>query len=133
MSVMLNQERQRDDYRKEKEGIQALNDTWADEDKMNVALLPLSGNDFFLHESIEMVSSYNRSNRLRMQKKRKKRNNKYNSIAFKPFLKSTEFHTMFPFGESKKRLGRSDGQKCLCGCGQKKKKRVSSNRHRMRQ
>jgi len=42
-------------------------------DKVNVALFPLSGNDFFLHESIEMVSSYNRSNRLRMQNKVRKR------------------------------------------------------------
>jgi hypothetical protein len=66
---MLDQERRGDDYRKEKVGKRASNDTWADEDKMNVALFPLSGNDFFLHESIEMVSSYNRSNRLRMQKK----------------------------------------------------------------
>jgi hypothetical protein len=72
MSVMLDQEMQRDNYRKEKGAKRASNDTWADEDKMNVALFPLSGNDFFLHESIEMVSSYNRSNRLRMQKKGRK-------------------------------------------------------------
>jgi hypothetical protein len=42
-------------------------------DKVDVALFPLSGVNFFLHESIEMVSSYNRSNRLRMQKKGRKK------------------------------------------------------------
>ena len=72
MSVVLVQERQRDNYRKEKEGKRALTHVQV-EHKMNVALLPLSGNDFFLHESIEMVSSYNRSNRLRMQKKKEEK------------------------------------------------------------
>jgi len=70
-------------------------------DEVNVALFPHSGIDFFLHESIEMVSSYNRSNRLRMQNKVRK-NNKYNSRTPKPFSKPATTHAMSPSDGSRK-------------------------------
>jgi len=91
-------------------------------DEVNVALFPHSGIDFFLHESIEMVSSYNRSNRLRMQNKVRK-NNKYNSRTPKPFSKPATTHAMSPSDRSRAGWnGLVNGQKCLCGCDQRRKR-----------
>jgi len=78
-------------------------------DEVNVALFPHSGIDFFLHESIEMVSSYNRSNRLRMQNKVRK-NNKYNSRTPKPFSKPATTHAMSPSDGSRKGVERFGGR-----------------------